>query len=115
MQRGAVSDHQIGIEKLGRASNVLALSGFASSELPANLGPEVTVTVSGARPGLGPCSGRPTTAVEPRHCVLLGNALFKQQKYTEAIREYKTVLRAQPGNTEARRSLEAAERRQAGR
>src|SRR5579885_1113484 len=47
--------------------------------------------------------------------VLLGNAFFKQQKYAEAIREYKTVLRTQPNHAEARRGLEAAERRQAGR
>jgi serine/threonine protein kinase len=45
----------------------------------------------------------------PGH-VLLGNALYKQQRYSEAIREYKIVLRAQPSHAEARRGLDAAER-----
>jgi serine/threonine protein kinase len=47
--------------------------------------------------------------------VLLGNAYFKQQRYGDAIREYRTVLRAQPDQAEARRGLEAAERRQTGK
>ena len=47
--------------------------------------------------------------------VALGNASFKLQKYADAQREYKTVLRAQPGNAEARRGLDAVEKRLANK
>jgi serine/threonine protein kinase len=50
----------------------------------------------------------------PAH-VLLGNAYFKQQRFSDAIHEYKVVLRVQPNHPEAKRALEAAERRQATR
>ncbi|HJZ87890.1 MAG TPA: protein kinase [Polyangia bacterium] len=47
--------------------------------------------------------------------VLLGNAYFRQQRFADAIREYNAVLAEQPNHPEARRGLEAAERRQSGR
>jgi tetratricopeptide (TPR) repeat protein len=47
--------------------------------------------------------------------VLLGNASFKLGRYSDAVREYQAVLREKPAHSEARRGLEAAERRQAGR
>jgi serine/threonine protein kinase len=47
--------------------------------------------------------------------VALGNANFRLQKYGDASREYKTVLRAQPNNPEAKRGLEAAEKRLANK
>jgi serine/threonine protein kinase len=50
----------------------------------------------------------------PAH-VLLGNCYFRLSRYSDAIAEYKIVLKAQPGHSEARRGLDAAERKQAGR
>ena len=47
--------------------------------------------------------------------VALGNASFKQQKYGDAQREYKAVLRAQPSNSEAKRGLDAVEKRLANK
>jgi SAM-dependent methyltransferase len=70
-------DYQLGIEKLGRAGHVLALSNGSRVELPPNLDPGTQVTVSGSRPGLVATDARAATIRLPEHpyCVLVGNAL----------------------------------------
>jgi len=70
-------DHQLGIEKLGRAAHVLALSEGSRAELPPNLDPATSVAVSGSRPGLLADDARAATITLPegRYCVLVGNSL----------------------------------------
>jgi serine/threonine-protein kinase len=46
--------------------------------------------------------------------LLLGNSYFKLKRWDEAIGEYQTVLKAQPGNVEAQSNLSAAERKKSG-
>jgi glycosyltransferase involved in cell wall biosynthesis/SAM-dependent methyltransferase len=70
-------DYQLGIEKLGRAAHVLALSEASRAELPPNLDPATRITVSGSRPGLVATDARAATITVPedRYCVLVGNSL----------------------------------------
>lgn len=70
-------DYQLGIEKLGRATKILALSNGSRVELPPNLDPAVQVTISGSRAGLVTTDARGSTITLPTrpYCVLVGNAL----------------------------------------
>ena len=69
-------DYQLGIEKLGRATHVLALSEGSRAELPPNLDRSTNVTVSSSRPGLVATDARAATISLPddRYCVLVGNS-----------------------------------------
>jgi glycosyltransferase involved in cell wall biosynthesis/SAM-dependent methyltransferase len=68
--------YQLGIEKLGRADSILALSETSRAELPSNLDPRTTVYVTGSRPGLTSDDARLATITLPedRYCLLIGNA-----------------------------------------
>jgi SAM-dependent methyltransferase len=70
-------DYQLGIEKLGCADHVLALSASCRDELPPNLGPTTRVTISASRPGLTPADARSARISTPDegYCVVMGNAL----------------------------------------
>src|SRR6185295_17835750 len=69
--------YQLGIERLGRADHVLALSESSRAELPPNLDPAIRATISGARPGVTDADADVATIDLParRYCVLVGNAL----------------------------------------
>jgi tetratricopeptide (TPR) repeat protein len=46
--------------------------------------------------------------------LVLGDAYFKVLKFDFAVREYREVLKVQPGSSEAKQHLEAAQRRASG-
>ena len=73
----AFLDYQLGIEKLGRACHIMALSEPSRAELPPNIDPATRITISGSRPGLTRADLSPSTEPICRHpyCVLVGNAL----------------------------------------
>jgi glycosyltransferase involved in cell wall biosynthesis/SAM-dependent methyltransferase len=72
----AFLEYQLGIEKLGRAGHVLALSEGSRAELPPNLDPATRVSISGSRPGLVGTDARAATITLPEdpYCVLVGNS-----------------------------------------
>jgi len=73
----AFLDYQLGIERLGRASHVVALSESSLTELPPNLNRSTRISISGSRPGFTPADAGFSTLTKPdgRYCVIVGNAL----------------------------------------
>jgi glycosyltransferase involved in cell wall biosynthesis/SAM-dependent methyltransferase len=73
----AFLDYQLGIERLGRASHVVALSESSLTELPPNLNPSTRISISGSRPGFTRADARFSSLTKPdgRYCVIVGNAL----------------------------------------
>ena len=70
-------DYQLGIEKLGCSSQIVALSDASRSELPPNLGSSTQIRISGSRAGLTPLDAVSArrSETDPPYCVVVGNAL----------------------------------------